>query len=297
VRRGAALAAGSLVVALAGCGGGGGGGGATTLAPTDPRGGGATTLAPTDPRGGATGTAGGTAPVAARTAAARTTAAAGPAVPILLYHHLARPPRGDPHASLWITPRRFAEHMEALDAAGLHPVTLAAVWRAWHGGPSLPSRPVVITFDDGFADQDTVARPQLARRGWPAVLNLQLDRVGARGGLSRAALRRMVADGWEVDDHSATHPDLTRVSAARLRAEVAGSRATLRRRLAIDSMFFCYPYGKVDARVRRAVRAAGFLAATTTEPRQATASDDPLLLPRFVVRSSTTPAALVRLAR
>jgi peptidoglycan/xylan/chitin deacetylase (PgdA/CDA1 family) len=126
------------------------------------------------------------------------------------------------------------------------------------------------------------------------VLNLQLDRVGVPGGLSRAAIGRMVAGGWEIDDHTTTHPDLTRVSAARLRTEVAGSRAALRRELGIESMFFCYPYGRADARVRRAVEDAGFLGATTTVPRRATPRDDPFALPRLVVRGGWTPAQLVR---
>jgi peptidoglycan/xylan/chitin deacetylase (PgdA/CDA1 family) len=224
------------------------------------------------------------------------TAAARPAVAILLYHHLAPAPRGDPHASLWTTPARFRAQLRALAAAGFHAVTLRAVWDAWHGGAALPSRPVVISFDDGYVNQDTVARPALAARGWPAVLNLELNLLDVRGGLPRAAVGRMVAAGWEVDDHTVTHPDLTKVSDARLRAEVAGSRTLLRRRLGIDPLFFCYPYGRSDARVRRAVRAAGFLAATTTRPARATAIDDPLQLPRIVVRSTTTPAALVRIA-
>lgn len=223
--------------------------------------------------------------------------AASPAVPILLYHHLGDPPPGERHASLWVTPRRFRAHLEALDRAGFHAVTLARVWDAWRGGRPLPARPVVLTFDDGFAEQDAIARPALARHGWRGVLNLQLNHVDVRGGLSRAALRRLVAAGWEVDDHSATHPDLTKVSAARLRAEVTASRATFRRTLGIDPMFFCYPYGKADARVRAAVRAAGFLAATTIVPRRATAADDPLRLPRLIARRDATPTALVRLAR
>lgn len=223
-------------------------------------------------------------------------AARAPAVPILLYHHLADPPPGQRNASLWTSRARFAAQLDALGRAGFHAVTLKRVWAAWHGGPALPSRPVVLSFDDGFAEQDAVARPALRARRWPGMLNLQLDHLDTRGGLSRAAIARMAAAGWEVDDHTATHPDLTRASAARLRAEVSGSRAAFRARLGIDPMFFCYPYGKVDARVRRAVRAAGFAAATTIRPGRARATDDPMMLPRIVVRRSTTPAALVRLA-
>jgi peptidoglycan/xylan/chitin deacetylase (PgdA/CDA1 family) len=219
-----------------------------------------------------------------------------PAVPILLYHHLGDPPPGERHASLWVTPRRFRAQLDALDRAGFHAVTLARVWDAWHGGRPLPKRPVVLTFDDGYAEQDAIARPALARHGWRGVLNLQLNHINIRGGLSRAAVRRLVAAGWEVDDHSATHPDLTKVSPKRLHAEVTTSRATFRRTLGIDPMFFSYPYGKVDARVRAAVRDAGFLAATTIVPRRATSADDPFLLPRLIARRDATPAQLVRLA-
>ncbi|WP_445149749.1 polysaccharide deacetylase family protein [Baekduia sp. Peel2402] len=222
--------------------------------------------------------------------------AAAPPVPILLYHHIADPPPGERNASLWTTRARFSQQLTALQRAGFHAVTLDRVWRAWHGGPKLPSKPVVISFDDGFAEQDAIARPALARRGWRGVLNLQLNHLNIPGGLSRAAIGRFVDAGWEVDDHSATHPDLTKISGAQLRAEITGSRATFRAQLGIDPKYFCYPYGKVNARVRAAVRAAGFKAATTILPGRATVADDPMMLPRIIVRRSTTPAGLVRLA-
>jgi peptidoglycan/xylan/chitin deacetylase (PgdA/CDA1 family) len=229
--------------------------------------------------------------------ARHTARADGPAVPILVYHHLGDPPKGERNRSLWVTPTRFAQQLDALRRAGFHGVTLARVWDAWHGRGTLPAKPVVITFDDGYGPQDTIARPALARRGWAGVLNLQLNRVGLRGGLSREAIRRMVDAGWEVDDHTTTHPDLTKVSPARLRAEVAGSRAKLRRELGIDTRFFCYPFGRVNARVRAAVRAAGFFAATTIVRDRATPADDPLELPRIIAGRAETPAELVRLAQ
>lgn len=228
--------------------------------------------------------------------ARHTARADGPAVPILVYHHLGDPPRGERNPSLWVPPRRFAQQLDALRRAGFHAVTLARVWDAWHGRGTLPSKPLVLTFDDGYARQDTIARPALARRGWAGVLNLQLNRVGLRGGLSREAIGRMVAAGWEVDDHSTTHPDLTKVSPARLRAEVAGSRATLKREYGIDTRFFCYPFGRVNARVRAAVRDAGFFAATTIVRGRATPAGNPLELPRIIAGRAETPAELVRRA-
>lgn len=218
------------------------------------------------------------------------------AVPILVYHHLGDPPEGEQRPWLWVTPRRFAQQLDGLKRAGFHAVSLKRVWDAWHGHGTLPSKPIVFTFDDGYGPQNTVARPALARRGWAGVLNLQLNRVGIPGGLSRDAIRRMVAAGWEVDDHTVTHPDLTKVSDAQLDEEISGSREALRRDFGISTRFFCYPFGRTNARVRAALRAAGFLAATTIVRGRATPDDNPLELPRIIAGRTETAEELVRLA-
>ena len=77
-------------------------------------------------------------------------------------------------------------------------------------------------------------------------------------------MRRLIAAGWEVASHSATHPDLRKIDDAALRQEVAGSRATLQKLLHVPVEFFCYPAGRLDDRVVAAVRAAGYSGATTT---------------------------------
>jgi peptidoglycan/xylan/chitin deacetylase (PgdA/CDA1 family) len=69
--------------------------------------------------------------------------------------------------------------------------------------------------------------------------------------------------GWEIDAHSLTHADLRTLSGAALRREVAGSRAEIRRRFGQPADFFCYPAGLYDPHVIAAVRAAGYLGATT----------------------------------
>ena len=68
----------------------------------------------------------------------------------------------------------------------------------------------------------------------------------------------MLRDGWEIDAHTLTHPDLTTVDAARLRREVAGSRRWLRQTFAVPVNFFAYPSGRYNPAVEAAVRAAGY---------------------------------------
>jgi peptidoglycan/xylan/chitin deacetylase (PgdA/CDA1 family) len=222
-----------------------------------------------------------------------------PPVPILIYHELRAapaPPRSPASASLWVPEPRFAAQLDALAAAGYRGVTLSQAYAAWHGGPALPAHPVVVTFDDGYASQYTVARPELRKLGWPGVLDLEAARLQARGGLSPARVRVLLADGWELASHSLTHPDLTRVSALRLSREVSGSRSDLRRRFGVAVNFFCYPYGRANAATRAAVRRAGYLGATTTHAGVARPGEA-FALPRIAVGPKDTPARLLRRLR
>jgi peptidoglycan/xylan/chitin deacetylase (PgdA/CDA1 family) len=185
-------------------------------------------------------------------------------VPVLMYHVIGTPPPAAPYPELFVSPRLFAAQIAALARAGYHAVTLDRVWQAWHGRAPLPPRPVVLTFDDGYRGDYGAAMPILHRHRWPGVLNLLVANLHRHGwGLKAWMVRRMIANGWEVDSHTLTHPDLATVGPRRLRREVRGSRAVLRRLFHVPVRFFCYPSGAFDAAVIAAVRRAGYLGATT----------------------------------
>jgi peptidoglycan/xylan/chitin deacetylase (PgdA/CDA1 family) len=218
-------------------------------------------------------------------------------VPILTYHELRsppKPPRSPSSASLWVKGARFSSQVRGLARAGFRGVTLSQVWDAWHGGPALPSRPVVVSFDDGYAAQYSTGARVLRDLGWPAVLNLEISRVDARGGLSSARVRTLVKRGWEIASHTYTHPDLTKLSASDLQHEVADSRAELRRRFGGEVAFFCYPFGRTSPAVEDAVALAGYSGATTVSAGVAAPSTDPLELPRVTVRPRDTGATLAQ---
>jgi peptidoglycan/xylan/chitin deacetylase (PgdA/CDA1 family) len=218
------------------------------------------------------------------------------AVPILMYHVVNTPPPGTPYPALWVGKELFASHLAALHAAGYHGVTLQRVWDAWTGRYALPSKPIVISFDDGYLSQYTHAKPALRKLGWPGVLNLKVGNIGP-GGLTKHMVRSMLAAGWEVDAHTITHPDLTTLGADQLRTEVAGSRTILRRDFGVPVAFFCYPAGRFNGTVEAAVRAAGYLAATTTQPGLAAPGGDPDALPRIRVDGGETAATLMATLR
>jgi peptidoglycan/xylan/chitin deacetylase (PgdA/CDA1 family) len=183
-------------------------------------------------------------------------------VPILEYHVLGSPPTDAPYPELYVSRPDFRRQMNWLDRNGFEAVTLEQVEHAWYEGGTLPPKPVVISFDDGYRPQFTFALPQLRRHGWAGVLNLK-----AKGSdLYRSNVEAMIDAGWELASHTIHHSDLTTLDAAALREEVAGSRRLLQREYGVPVQNFCYPSGRFDATVIAALKAAGYVGATTEIP-------------------------------
>lgn len=201
-------------------------------------------------------------PSAARTAGTFT----GTHIPILMYHRIEETTDTSTNAKYYTSPKKFRQQMRALYLNGYHAVTLQQVWDYWHDEGALPAKPIVLSFDDGTSGQVENAAPVLKKYGWPGVLSVVVPNVSDAGGqlsITPAQIERVLADGWELDSHSMTHPALTTVSADRLAYELGESRRRLRERFGVPCNFFCYPGGDHNETVMKAVAAAGYLGATT----------------------------------
>jgi peptidoglycan/xylan/chitin deacetylase (PgdA/CDA1 family) len=217
-------------------------------------------------------------------------------VPMLMYHVINVPPPGSSGStSLYVPADQFSSQMEALKAAGWHAVTLDQLEACWTRGVSLGSgKPIVISFDNGYASQYTNALPVLKRLGWVGVENLQVSGLSpSDGGLTDPQVRGLIAAGWELGTQGVTGADLVSLDADHLHAEVATSRELLRSRYGVPVNWFSYPLGHYDPTVIAAVRAAGYVGATTIVPGWASPQEDRFRLPRLQVLGGTTPTQLL----
>lgn len=203
-------------------------------------------------------------------------------VPILEYHVLGPAPADAPYPELYVTRPDFHRQTSWLQDHGYEAVTLEAVERAWYHGGTLPPKPVVLQFDDGYRPDFTYALPELRSHGWPGVLNLKAE----GSDLYTSNVEAMIDAGWELAAHTINHLDLTTLGAAELEEEVAGSRRILRREYGVSVNNFCYPAGRFDSTVIAAVEAAGYTGATTEIPGYAE-RDEPYELARFEILGST----------
>ena len=217
-------------------------------------------------------------------------------VPVLMYHVINPPPAGAPFPGLYVPADEFAAQMQALKTAGWHAVTMDQLEAYWtRGVPLGPGKPVVLTFDNGYASQYTNAMPILKRLGWVGDENIQLSGLPpSQGGLTDAQVRGLLTAGWELDTQGISHADLIALGPTELHYQVATARQILQKRYGVPVNWFCYPSGHYDSSVIAEVKSAGFVGSTTVIPGWANPGEDPYRLPRLRVLGGTSPSALLQ---
>jgi peptidoglycan/xylan/chitin deacetylase (PgdA/CDA1 family) len=232
----------------------------------------------------------------AQTSTAQASGAPGTAsVPILAYNVInAAPASSGASPDLYVPASEFSAQMNALKAAGWHAVTLNQLEAYWTHGTALgTAKPIVISFDGGYASQFTNALPVLKQLGWVAVVNIAPGgRSPADGGLSDAQIRGLIAAGWELDATDSSQGDLTGLSDSAAGQQIKNDRQTLQSHYGLPVNWFSYPSGRYNAIVTTAVRDAGFVGATTLEAGWASPKDDRFLLARLRVVGGTSPTTL-----
>ena len=208
-------------------------------------------------------------------------------IPILMYHYVrAVDQASDPLGyALSIAPEAFEQQMAWLYERGYATVRMDTLARCLRREALCPTRPVALTFDDGYEDAYSAVLPVLQRYGFTATFYIVSGFVGQSGYMGWEQLAGLRDAGMEIGAHSVDHLNLTSLDSAEASRQIAQSKADIERGLGINVTSFCYPAGLYDAAIEEQVRAAGFLSATTT--RWDSDYSDPLALPRRRVAGGT----------
>ncbi|RST04017.1 polysaccharide deacetylase family protein [Streptomyces sp. WAC05374] len=220
-----------------------------------------------------------------------------PRIPVLLYHAV----MDDPPpwiAEFTVTPREFARQLDAVVASGRTAVPLSALARHLAGKGGLPPRPVVLTFDDGFADLPGPTAEALAARDLPATAYLTTGAITpGRASLLPPAPMMDLAEaplleqyGMEVGAHTVTHPQLDTLNPRELRRELRDCKAVLEDVLNHEVAHLAYPHGYNSPAVRRAARDTGYASAVAVRHALSSDADDAYRIARLIVRRTHTVA-------
>jgi len=217
-------------------------------------------------------------------------------VPVLMYHRIAPSSDiGNSLPELVISPSQFRSQLTALKRAGWTTVTAATLADHLGTGESIPKKTMVITIDDGRVDGYTNAFPILQQLGFVATYYVITGRVGRSKYLTVTQLKEMAASGMEIANHTLTHIDVSKKSAAYITNEVLQAQDQLNTWLGAAPVTFAYPFGAHPKSLEQAVAKANLRLAFTTVLGKVHTPNTALLSPRLRVQPSTTEKRLVAL--
>jgi peptidoglycan/xylan/chitin deacetylase (PgdA/CDA1 family) len=218
-------------------------------------------------------------------------------IPILIYHSLAAEAT-PPYRRYSMDPGRFSEHMEHIAASGFQSLTVGQLVTALAGpAESMPERPLVITFDDGFEDMHSVALPVLTRLGLRSTVYIVTEHLGGRSRwltrdgegerqmLSPGQVRDLDDAGVEIGAHGHRHMALDEIPFSMAVREIDMSRVTLEEIVGHGVATFAYPYGYHTGSIKRYLRGSGFESACAVKQAISHPDDDRFALARAIVGS------------
>jgi peptidoglycan/xylan/chitin deacetylase (PgdA/CDA1 family) len=164
----------------------------------------------------------------------------------------------------------FRRQLRWLRRRGYRVISLDDYAACRRDGRLPPAKSVVITFDDGYADNLDRGLPPLQEAGFGAHLFVVAGKVGGvtvwpppspldgRQLLTWEQVDELRHAGVEIGAHTMSHPKLRDLQPDEARWEIGESRSVLERRLEAPVSHFAYPYGNTSAEVQKLVREAGF---------------------------------------
>ncbi|PKA16370.1 polysaccharide deacetylase family protein [Leptospira haakeii] len=194
----------------------------------------------------------------------------GKGIPVLCYHHLVG--NQDPMGGYNLDPSLLEEQFKYLKSLGYQTISLDQFYQYQQGkaGSDFPTRPVLLTFDDGSLTHRDVLVPLLKKYGMRASVFIYptvISNPRYKFYLSWAQLKEALDSGvLDIGSHTVYHPKLPAMSRAEIRSQLKDSKATLEAKTGRKIQDLAYPFGLFDVRVIEEAKAAGYRMAFTVNP-------------------------------
>ncbi len=204
--------------------------------------------------------------------------------PILMYHRIdVDRPAGALARELTVNPHQLRAQLDYFKRRGIAVISMADLDRRLERREPL-DRAVVLTFDDGYADQFRYAVPLLRQYGDSATFYVVTGELGRPHHLTWAQLRAMLAQHLDVAAHGVYHDDLSQMTPAQQRFEIEDSVERLRADLHAPVDSYAYPSGRFTRETLTLVNRADVALGVTTDSAYVLPPENRLEMTRLRVR-------------
>lgn len=211
-----------------------------------------------------------------------------------MYHKIAEVIPGALYPGLSVPPSLFKKQTSFLAKRGFEVFSLENLDQSFQS-----TKPISITFDDGYQDFSDAAAPILSQFNFTGTVFLVSDLLGQENRwdvelgehparlMNEKTIVELAQKGFEFGSHTRTHVHLDQVETAVQEEQIISSRTRLVETLGLPINTFCYPYGGFNDTSVELTRKAGYSCAVTTQKGLNTKETDRFRLNRIAVRNDT----------
>ncbi len=208
-------------------------------------------------------------------------------VPILCYHQIRdwKPTDSKTSKEYIVPPAAFAAQMRMLADSGYHCITPDQLYAYLTSGARLPSKPIILSFDDTDLDQYTVAYPEMKKYGFKGLFFIMTVSLGRPHYMSRDQVRTLSDEGNIIGSHTWDHHNVKKYEGNDWIVQLDKPTKTLEQITGKNIRYFAYPFGLWNTAAFPELKKRGFIAAFQLNEKPDPA--DPLYCIRRIIVPGT----------
>lgn len=214
-------------------------------------------------------------------------------IPVLCYHNI-KPLKKGTLPDYTIDEAKFYEHMKMLHDSGYTAILPDQLHEYLTMEKTLPSKPVMITFDDSHEDHFSKAGPILESFGYRGVFFIMAVTISKPSYLTSAQIKELSERGHVIAGHTWDHPNLKMLQEKEWDEQISQPKMQLEKITGRPVEYFAYPYGAWNDSVIIELKKLGIKAAFQLSEKQS--EREPLYtIRRLMVAGNWTATSLHKL--
>jgi peptidoglycan/xylan/chitin deacetylase (PgdA/CDA1 family) len=208
-------------------------------------------------------------------------------VPVLTYHHIQSQELAtkNKQTSLSVYTSVFERQLQYLKELQYNTITPAQLIKFFDVKESLPSKSILLSFDDGYEDFYTDAYPLLKKFGFRGIVFLPTGLMNNPGYLTWDQIKEMSAYGILFGNHTWSHQTM-QTNPEKILSEIATADTQLIDRQLNNPKIFAYPYGTISKQSESVLKQYGYNIAFSTKSGSTLCRKLRLELPRLRIGST-----------
>jgi len=210
-------------------------------------------------------------------------------VPILCYHQVRnwKATDGKVGKDYIVEVQNFRNQIKMLADSGYHTILPDQLYAYLNNGTPLPSKPIMLTFDDTDLDQFTEVRPTLKKYGYKAVYFIMTVSIGKKGKfvdyMSKEQIKQLSDEGNVIGSHTYDHKNFKKYAGKDWEEQIDKPTKKLEEITGKKIEYFAYPFGLWNAEGIPELKKRGFKMAFQLSTKRD--EKDPLFTVRRIIAS------------